>query len=63
MAHVAEQPMNLLIQYYHNANHPSASGREQIRIEATALWPTAAAMAAKEKEEHEAKGKDGGRKP
>jgi hypothetical protein len=54
VTHIAEQPMNLLIQYYHNANHPRTAGSEQIRVEVAALWPTAAAMAAKKKEEWEA---------
>ena len=49
ITHVVEQPLNLELQYYHNLNHPSAAGGEQLRLEVAALWPTAAAMA-REKE-------------
>jgi hypothetical protein len=48
ITHVGEQPMNLIIQYYHNLNHPATAGSEQMRFQASVLWPTAAA-AAKEK--------------
>ena len=50
ITHIGDQPMNLLLQYYHNVKHPDFAGSEQIRLEAVALWPTAAAKAAKEKE-------------
>lgn len=63
MAHIVEQPMNLVLEYYHNANRPRLSGSEQIRLEVAALWPTAAALAAKEKEEREAKKREAHRKP
>ena len=57
VAHVAEQPMNLILQYYHNANSPRLAGREQVRLEVAALWPTAQAKAAEEKAGREAKEK------
>jgi hypothetical protein len=50
IAHVGDQPLNFLMQYYHNANHPTLAGSNSMRLEAAALWPTAAAKAAKEKE-------------
>lgn len=64
ITHVGEQPLNLLIQYYHNVKHPQALGSEQIRLEAVALWPTAAAaekekeMAGKQKAEKEKPAKE-----
>lgn len=54
MTHVGEQPLNLIAQYYHNANHPASAGGEEVRLEVSALWPTAAAEAAKKKEAKEA---------
>ena len=50
VTHVMEQPLNLLLQYYHNVEHPSRAGSEALRLEVAALWPTAAAEAAKKKE-------------
>jgi hypothetical protein len=50
ITHIGDQPMNLLLQYYHNVKHPDIAGSEQIRLEVVALWPTAAAKAEKEKE-------------
>jgi hypothetical protein len=55
ITHVGEQPMNFLIQYYHNVSHPTLAGNNAMRFEASALWPTAAAKAAKEREEKEKK--------
>jgi hypothetical protein len=55
VTHVAEQPLNLILQYYHNANSPRLAGREQVRLEVAALWPTAQAMAAEKKAAEEAK--------
>ena len=55
ITHIAEQPLNFEIQYYHNVKHPERGGSEQMRLEVAALWPTAAAMAEKEKEELVAK--------
>ena len=52
VTHLVEQPLNLELQYYHNLNHPSGAGSEQLRLEVAALWPTAAA-AAREKEAKE----------
>jgi hypothetical protein len=53
VTHLVEQPLNLLLQYYHTVKHPSAAGSEQLRLEVAALWPSPAARAAKEKEEKE----------
>jgi hypothetical protein len=58
VAHIGDQPMNFEIQYYHNVNHPTLAGSNTMRLEASALWPTAAAKAAKEKEAKEAKEKE-----
>ena len=58
IAHVAEQPLNFELQYYHNVKHPDRSGSEQLRLEVAALWPTAAAAAARKKEEQAAKAKE-----
>src|SRR5262249_55250718 len=43
--HVDEQPLVLVMHYYHAANHPSLAGSEQLRLEVSPLWPTAAAKA------------------
>jgi hypothetical protein len=51
VTHIAEQPFNLELQYYHNVNHPRRAGSEEVRFAVAALWPTAAAEAAKKKEE------------
>ena len=60
ITHVADQPLNLVLQYYHNVKHPDFAGSEQLRLVVAALWPTAEArakekeaMAAKEKAEKE----------
>jgi hypothetical protein len=58
IAHIADQPMNFLLQYYHNVNRPRIAGRNSVRLEAAALWPTPAAKAAKEKEAKEMAAKD-----
>lgn len=50
VTHVVEQPLNLEMQYYHNVNHPRLAGSDEVRLEVAALWPTASAEAAKEKE-------------
>jgi len=50
VAHVGDQPMNFLLQYYHNTRHPRLAGSSALRMEVAFLWPTAAAKA-KEKEE------------
>jgi hypothetical protein len=50
VTHVMEQPLNLEIQYYHNLKHPDRAGSSEVRLEVAALWPTAAAEAAKKKE-------------
>ena len=42
-------PMSFGMQYYPNLNDPSSAGAEQMRFQATLLWPTAAAAAAKAK--------------
>jgi hypothetical protein len=46
ITHIGTQAMNFGMQYYHNLNHPSVAGAEQMRFQATLLWPTAAAAAA-----------------
>ena len=51
ITHIAEQPLNFQIEYYHNVENPRLSGREQLRLSVVALWPTAAAMADRKKEE------------
>jgi len=56
--HVVEQPLNLQLEYYHNVEHPRLAGSEQLRLSVAALWPTAAAMAERKKEEQAAKAKD-----
>jgi len=43
IAHIGDQPMSFEMQYYHNVNHPSTSGAESLRLEATMLWPVAGA--------------------
>lgn len=55
--HVGEQPLNLEMQYYHNLEHASGGGREQLRFEVAALWPTAEAKADRKKEVAEATSK------
>jgi hypothetical protein len=45
VTHIGTQAMNFGIQYYHNLNHPTPAGAEQVRFEAALLWPTAAAAA------------------
>jgi hypothetical protein len=61
VTHINDQPMNFLMQYYHNLNRPHFAGSEALRLEAAFLWPTAAVKAAKENEEREkaAKAKGG----
>lgn len=61
VTHVAEQALNLELQYYHNVNHPRFAGSEELRLEVSALWPTAAAEAAEKKKEVEAADKNGKR--
>ena len=51
IAHVGDQPLNFILQYYHNVSHPDLAGSNQIRMEVAALWPTAAAKAAGKKAE------------
>lgn len=57
IAHIGDQPMNFELQYYHNVTRPHLAGSNSVRLEAAALWPTAAAKAEKEKEAKEAKDK------
>jgi len=47
ITHIGDQPMEFLLQYYHNLNHPSHAGAESIRLEATMLWPVAGAKRTK----------------
>lgn len=61
IAHIGDQPMNFILEYYHNVSHPDRAGSEQLRMEVAALWPTAAAKA-KEKKEEMAKKKGAERK-
>lgn len=58
IAHIVEQPLNFQIEYYHNVEHPSLAGSNQLRLSVAALWPTAAAMAERKKEEQAAKTKE-----
>jgi len=51
IAHVGDQPLNFILQYYHNVKHPDLGGSNQLRMEVAALWPTAAAKAAEKKAE------------
>ncbi|MBW8770675.1 MAG: neuromedin U [Gemmatimonadetes bacterium] len=51
IAHVGDQPLNFILQYYHNVKHPELGGSNQLRMEVAALWPTAAAKAAEQKAE------------
>src|SRR5262249_46596268 len=65
ITHIGVQPMSFEIQYYHNVEHPSLAGSDQMRFQAEFLWPTASAKAAKEKEmakEKGAKEKESGEK-
>jgi len=62
VTHVAEQPLNFILEYYHNANSPRLAGREQVRLEVAGLWPTAQAKAAEKKAAQEAK-KEGAKSP
>lgn len=62
ITHVGDQPLNLLMEYYHNVKHPDLAGSEQLRLEVAFLWPSAAAKAEKEKE-MAAKAKAGNEKP
>ena len=50
VTHIAEQPVNLELQYYHNVKRPDRAGSSEVRLEVAALWPTAAAEAEKKKE-------------
>jgi hypothetical protein len=50
VTHILSQPFNLGVQYYHNVEHPRAGGSDLLRLSVAALWPTAAAEAAKRKE-------------
>jgi hypothetical protein len=54
ITHVGDQPLNFIAQYYHDGKHPDRAGSEQLRLEVAALWPTAAAEAARKKAEAEA---------
>jgi hypothetical protein len=58
IARVAEQPLNLQLQYYHNVSHPDLAGSEQLRLSVAALWPTAASTAQRKKDEQAAKAKE-----
>ena len=51
IAHVGDQPLNFILQYYHNVKHPDLGGSNQLRMEVAALWPTASAKAAERKAE------------
>jgi len=57
VTHVVEQPLNLGLQYYHDVSHPRRAGSEELRFFVAALWPTAAAEAAREKQAAEAESK------
>ena len=61
IAHIVDQPFNFELQYYHNVSHPDLAGSDQLRLMVAALWPTAAALAEKKKEEASAS-KDAGTK-
>ena len=50
VTHVMEQPLNLVLQYYHNVEHPRRAGANEMRFFVAALWPTAAAEAERKKE-------------
>jgi hypothetical protein len=41
VTHIGSQAMSFSLQYYHNVNHPSAAGSEQVRLQASFLWPVA----------------------
>jgi hypothetical protein len=58
ITHIVEQPLNLQLEYYHNVKHPDLGGSNQLRLSVAALWPTAAAMAEKKKEEQAARAKE-----
>jgi hypothetical protein len=49
VAHIGDQPMSFSIQYYHNANHPSAAGAESMRFVTALLWPAEGGKGAKQK--------------
>jgi hypothetical protein len=49
ITHIGDQPMSFEIQYYHNLNSPTSAGAEQVRLEATMLWPVAGARKGKAK--------------
>lgn len=49
ITHIGEQPMEFLIQYYHNLNHPSTAGAKSLRLEATMLFPVAGTKKGKSK--------------
>jgi hypothetical protein len=57
ITHIADQPINLGMQYYHDVSHPRIAGSEELRLAVAALWPTAAAKASKEKQAAEADSK------
>ena len=64
ITHIVEQPLNLGLQYYHDVEHPRRAGANEVRFFVAALWPTAAAEAAKKKESQvAAKKKNEMRKP
>ena len=62
VAHIGDQPLNFEIQYYHNVKHPRNAGSNSLRLEAAALWPTAAARAAEEKQKQQVAAKERGQK-
>ncbi len=49
ITHVGDQPVSFELQYYHNLNNPTSAGAEQLRMEATMLWPVAGAKKGKAK--------------
>ena len=61
VTHIVEQPLNLGLQYYHNVDHPRRAGSNEVRFFVAALWPTAAAEAAKKKETQVASKKKNGK--
>jgi len=49
ITHIGDQPMSFELQYYHNLKNPTPAGAEQLRLEATLLWPVARAKKEKSK--------------
>ena len=62
VTHVGEQPFNLECSTTTTSSTRVRAGSEELRLEVAALWPTAAAEAARKKAEAEAARRNSGRR-